>query len=305
MLKLLLTVSSVVVLTASCAKTKSKPKTPAAAPVATTTATDPAANATVPDATKAADPAATATPAPAPTTPVTTTAVAGTPATPASNPTAQTTPPSKGAPGKGDVPSQSDYPSQNGGGSQPPAAGPQITRITHVGKGCPVGTVGGNVSSDAKAFTLTFSDFDAEIGPKVAPSAASTSCLVGIEFYIPANMTFTLLNLDIRGFVDLQDKVKMSLTNRFYFAEQASKVQEMKGDLAGVLQENFNAHRVVSAAQTMWSTCGAARKQVLYIDTAVALSNAENTANSGLVTVDSIDGEFTQKLAIAYKPCGS
>ena len=298
-----MTVTSVVVLTSACAKTKSKPKTPAT-PVETTVPAAPAATVTDP----AAEAAKTATPAPGDASKTTAAQpAAGTPVAVANNSTTSTstnpTTPSKDAPSKGDLPSQTQYPSQNGGGSTPAPTIPRIISLSHEGRGCPQGTVGGTVSADTKAFTLTFSEFEADIGPKIVATNGNTSCLVGVEFYVPANMTFTLLNLDIRGFVDLQDKVKMSLTNRFYFAEQASKVVEFNSDLVGVIQDNFTARRTVAPAQIMWSPCGPARKQILYIDTKVALDNAANLTGSGLVAVDSIDGEFIQKLAIDYKPC--
>lgn len=176
-----------------------------------------------------------------------------------------------------------------------------IQRITYAGKGCRQGTVSGNIAFDARAFTLTFNDFIAELGPNVPRGANSTHCTVTVDIRIPQGWSYTLFNADFRGYVALDAGARADLRTSYYFQANRNQTVRFNQQFRGYTEENFFKRDTVGIEDTVWSTCG--RNRALNIETTVDLSNQGSQQRQGLFAIDSIDGSFTQVFGIRWMRC--
>jgi len=176
-----------------------------------------------------------------------------------------------------------------------------IKRITYAGPGCRQGSVTGNISVDARAFTLVFSEFTAEVGPGLAPGVSTTKCRVTLDIQIPNGWSYTLFETTFRGYADLDEKVNASLDTAYFFQASPSQVTRFNRNFSGPFSDNFSESHRMGMQNTVWSACG--RQRALNIDTEVKLNNDRAPSNSGLFDVDSLDGQFSQIFGIRWARC--
>src|SRR5688500_3914348 len=79
----------------------------------------------------------------------------------------------------------------------------KIKTIRYAGTGCPAGSVAENVSFDKLAFTLLFDKYVAEAGPRVPNRDKRKNCVVNIVLDFPSGWSFTILDIDTRGYASL------------------------------------------------------------------------------------------------------
>lgn len=176
-----------------------------------------------------------------------------------------------------------------------------IQRITYAGPGCRQGTVTGNIAFDAKAFTLVFNDFIAEIGPGVPGGERATNCRVTLDIRIPNGWTYTLFDVDYRGFAFLEEGVSANLRSKYFFQASPNSFVQRSKSFEGYLSDNFSERNTLGIESLEWSRCG--RQRALNIETEISLQNSSYPENYGLITVDSIDGQFTQVFGIRWARC--
>ena len=86
-----------------------------------------------------------------------------------------------------------------------PSGDVYIKKISYNGSGCPRNSVNKNVSSDKKAFTLTFSEYIAEAGPGLSLRDGRKNCQVTVDLKVPQGWQFSIGTFDYRGFVYLEN----------------------------------------------------------------------------------------------------
>lgn len=177
-----------------------------------------------------------------------------------------------------------------------------IKRVTYAGPGCPTGSVAHNLSLDAKAFTLLFSRLEAEIGGTVPPGSEKSSCRVTIDLRFPQGWSYTLFNVDYRGFASLDSGVVGQEKSTYWFQATPSKTSTFKMSLMGPYHDAYAKRDSLNIdSGTVWSPCGETR--ALNIDTEVSVSNASAPLNSGLITIDSMDGELKHVYGLTWMRC--
>jgi hypothetical protein len=182
-------------------------------------------------------------------------------------------------------------------GDSPPWA--HIDSIAYAGSGCPAGSVAENLSDDLTAFTLLFDDYVAEIGPGVPRRENRKNCQINIDLKFPQGWSFTLFEMDYRGYVGIDRGVTALQSSRYYFQGNS---HSCKFDTAfyGSKDDDFEIHDTVAASALVWSPCGANRS--LNINTQVRLASRSRNA-TGIITMDSVDGKVTQLYGIKWKRC--
>lgn len=177
----------------------------------------------------------------------------------------------------------------------------KIANIEAAGSGCPLGTVAKNVSSDKKAFTLSFSEFFAELYPGSLPSDSRKNCNLVVDLEFPEGWTYSVVSLDYRGFLDLSEGAKATTEASYYFQSQEEQVS-FKAENEGPSTEDYSFRDTLNLNSVIWSPSCQGDKRALNIKTDIRLSSQDPWAE-GLLTVDSIDGQFTQKYALVWKRC--
>lgn len=177
----------------------------------------------------------------------------------------------------------------------------QIRRLTYAGPGCPTGSVAHNIAPDARAFTLLFSEFLAEVGPTVPGGRNKTSCRVTVDFRYPQGWSYSLFKVDYRGYAALEAGVTAKRRSTYYFQSTPSLTTVFEKNFAGPIDQNFQVTDQAVLSEIVWSSCE--RIRAFNIDTEISVSNATRPTNSGLLTVDSIDGSLKEIYAIQWMRC--
>ncbi len=176
----------------------------------------------------------------------------------------------------------------------------QIRNIMYNGSGCPIGSVGQNIAPDFKAFTLTFSDYIAEIGPGIPLSDARKNCQLTLDMYFPQGWQFAIATFDYRGYVSLDRRVQATQSSAYYFQGQG-QTGRFSTNFSGPVDRDYQFRDTIGLTSLVWSPCGATR--ALNINTQVRLNNRSNPNGSGLITTDSIDGQIIHKYGLQWRRC--
>ncbi len=196
----------------------------------------------------------------------------------------------------GDTPEQS--PTQSP--FQGDLPGLTITAVTPSGDGCADDTVAVNISDDAKAFTVLFADFIAELTADAEPTKAGLArdarrCRLALTLDVPQGYRLAVMSMDFRGFVDLESGANAKLTSRVTMDAQSSTsfVHEFRGPTSDDV-----AVRNELAIKT-WSRCGGEATLAIDVEAAVTATGGA----TALLALDSADGEMTQKYGLAWRRC--
>ncbi len=181
-----------------------------------------------------------------------------------------------------------------------------IKDISVNGTGCSNGTFARNLSEDKRAFTLTFSDFVAAIGPGVAPGLSRRNCNVTLNLNVPAGFQYTVGTFNYRGFMALDQGVKGEVATKYYFAGNPAQGTYVKSQL-GEFNDEYVFTDIVGFSTVYvpetWSPCNIQRP--FSINSTITLTKTDGNPNSsGAISNDSIDGELIQQFGIAYRRCG-
>ncbi len=186
------------------------------------------------------------------------------------------------------------------------AAGPNpnevyVRNIVHAGTGCPSGTVAGDISADAKAFTLLFDEYVAEAGPGIDRREARKFCQLTVNLRVPQGWSYTLFKVDYAGFADLDRGTYGIQTSEYYFQGSSGRSNRAKFStrLRGGFSGDYDASDDLGLEGLVWSPCGVNR--ALNIKTSVFVR--ARGSRSALMTLDSVDGELVHLYGIKWRRC--
>ena len=175
----------------------------------------------------------------------------------------------------------------------------RVRAITYAGSGCPAGSVAKNISPDKQAFTLLFDEYVAEAGPGVLLAAGRKNCAINIDLDFPQGWSFTIFDVDYRGYVLLDRNVTGTQKSSYYF--QGGTGPSLAATLYGPQNKDYHYRDTLLVTAEVWSPCGATRS--LNINSQVRVDNTRNRFAQGLMTVDSIDGQLTHIYGLKWRRC--
>ena len=176
-----------------------------------------------------------------------------------------------------------------------------VRSLSHGGSGCGVGTVAENISPDAKAFTLVFSNYAAEIGPNVPRVENRKFCNILVDLKVPSGWSYSLFRVDYRGYVNLDAGVQGVQQSSYYFQGLSVGTRPFRTVFNGPIDRNYQTKDALALEASNWSPCGVSRALVL--QTEVRLTSSQRRAQ-GIITTDSINGEVEHKYGVQWKRCG-
>ncbi|MBC7530200.1 MAG: DUF4360 domain-containing protein [Oligoflexus sp.] len=182
----------------------------------------------------------------------------------------------------------------------------QIKKITAAGTGCPdASTYSTNISPDNQAFTVTFSDFIAEVGAGIPLSAGRKNCSLTLDLQIPNGWQFSIATFNYRGFMDLGDKVQAEHTTSYFFQGQPSGTFQAKE--VGPKSKDFVYTEKLGLTSVyipnVWSPCNISRALTINPSIRVSKMAGAKAGAQGLITNDSVDGEIKQVFGMVWRRC--
>ncbi|MFD7689126.1 DUF4360 domain-containing protein [Streptomyces sp. NPDC059781] len=187
------------------------------------------------------------------------------------------------------------------GFEDPPPDKIVIKVATVNGSGCPQGTAAVAVSADNTAFTVTYSDYLAQVGGNSDPTAFRKNCQLSLLVHVPQGFTYAIASADYRGFASLRSGAKGTQRASYYF--QGSPNTEYRSHpFAGPFDDNWQATDETDWAQLVYAPCGVQRN--FNINTELRVSAGTSSPDDvSFMTMDSTDGDISTVYHLAWKEC--
>lgn len=184
----------------------------------------------------------------------------------------------------------------------PPASEVYVNSITAGGSGCPQDSYAVNLSEDRQAFTLIFDEYIAETYEGASLRDTRKTCQVNLDLHVPQGWSYTLFDVQTRGYADLEKGVVGTQKSSYYF-QGMRRGPSFKTVLRGPYSDDYLAEDKLAVRALVWSKCGTNRALNIKTEVRVKPRGRRYKSAEGLMTVDSIDGEFIQKYGIMWRRC--
>ncbi|MEU9730284.1 DUF4360 domain-containing protein [Streptomyces sp. NPDC048002] len=169
------------------------------------------------------------------------------------------------------------------------------------GSGCPQGTTAVAVSEDNTAFTVTYSEYLAQVGGNSEPTAFRKNCQLNLVVHVPQGFTYAVASADYRGFASLQSGASAVQRASYYF-QGSPQTAYRSHPYSGPLNDNWQATDSTEWAQLVWAPCGVQRN--FNINTELRVNAGSSPADKvSFMTMDSTDGDISTVYHLAWKEC--
>ncbi|MGW1073762.1 DUF4360 domain-containing protein [Streptomyces sp. NPDC002537] len=170
------------------------------------------------------------------------------------------------------------------------------------GSGCPQGTAAIAVSPDNTAFTVTYSDYLAQVGVGSKPTDGRKNCQLNLIVHVPQGFTYAIASADYRGYAHLESGATGQQKASYYFQGQSQTVPSAH-DFKGAYTDNWQATDRVDVAALVWSPCGEQRNFNINTELRVNAGSSDPTKTTSYMTMDSTDGDLNTIYHLAWKEC--
>ncbi|MDT7783351.1 MAG: hypothetical protein QOF58_1770 [Pseudonocardiales bacterium] len=183
----------------------------------------------------------------------------------------------------------------------PPTGQITINVVTVNGSGCRLGTAAVAVSPDNKAFTVTYSDYLAQVGPQSRPTDFRKNCQLNLKVNVPGGFTYGIAQADYRGFADLQKGAKGTVKASYYFQGMSDTDQRSK-TMNGAMSDNWQVTHKTDVASIVYHPCG--EKRNFNINTELRVDKGtSDPKKTSFMAMDSTDGSIETIYHFAWKKC--
>jgi hypothetical protein len=170
----------------------------------------------------------------------------------------------------------------------PNPSGSYIASVTANGTGCPAGTWDASISPDGTAFTVTFSSYEAIVGPGQAFSIKD--CSLGIDLKTPSGFSFAVDSFYYQGYSLLDsDGMSAKQSAKYYFMGNPVGGVSYDRTMTGPYDDDYLFSDEIATANLVWSPCGTTRR--LNVTTRLVLQNNASHSGNGYLNTSTVDGE--------------
>lgn len=164
-----------------------------------------------------------------------------------------------------------------------------IDVVTVNGSGCPAGTAAVAVSPDNTAFTVTYSQYTAQVGVGATALDWRKNCQLNIVVHVPQGFTYAISKVDYRGFASLMAGATAIQRANYYFQGQ-SQTAFVSHPFTGPLGDDWQTSDEVPIAAMVWSPCGALRNLNINTELRVQAGTSNPATTTSFISMDSTDG---------------
>jgi hypothetical protein len=187
-------------------------------------------------------------------------------------------------------------------GDTPPPDHITIDVVTVNGSGCRAGTAAVAVSPDNTAFTVTYSEYMAQVGVGAKPTDFRKNCQLNLRVNVPQGFTYGIAQTDYRGFGHLERGATGTERANYYFqgmSETAHKSHSWKGPLS----DDWQATDKVEVAAIVYHPCGERRNFNINTELRVSAGSSDPKKTTSFMSMDSTDGAINTKYHFSWKRC--
>ncbi|GLZ28969.1 hypothetical protein Lesp02_11590 [Lentzea sp. NBRC 105346] len=187
-------------------------------------------------------------------------------------------------------------------GTTPPPDHFTIDIVTVNGSGCRAGTAAVAVSPDNKAFTVTYSEFLAQVGVGSKPTDFRKNCQLNLRINAPSGFTYGIASTDYRGFASLE-KGASALQRANYYFQGMSETAYTQHPYKGPLVDDWQATDTTDVASIVYHPCGEKRNFNINTELRVNAGTSDPKKTTSFISMDSTDGSIETTYHFAWKTC--
>ena len=177
-----------------------------------------------------------------------------------------------------------------------------VTVVTVNGSGCPAGTAAVAPAADNTAFTVTYSDFLAQVGIGALPTDFRKNCQLNLRVNVPQGFTYGIAQADYRGFAHLERGASGTERANYYF-QGMSPTAYKSHTYNGPFSDDWQATDTTEVAAIVYSPCGERRNFNINTELRVNAGTSDPTKTTSFMAMDSTDGTIETTYHFAWKPC--
>lgn len=168
------------------------------------------------------------------------------------------------------------------------------------GTGCPQGTVSATLSPDAKTLSIIFDQYVANAGGPIRIDRKN--CQIALPIHVPQGYSFSILEMDYRGFNSLPAGGSSTLRLEYYLAYPGSPSSGPRYTKSwyGPTDSDYLVTNVLGLSAITWSPCG----QDLNLRTTSSIEARSNfRREQAMMTLDSIDAKASLVYLLQWRRC--
>jgi hypothetical protein len=186
----------------------------------------------------------------------------------------------------------------------PPPGQITISIVTVNGSGCKPGSAAVAVSPDNTAFTVTYSDYLAQVGVGAKPTDLRKNCQLDLSVHVPQGFTYAIASADYRGFADLASGASATETANYYF-QGDPQTASISHPFSGPYEDSWEGVDSVPVAALVFEPCGVQRNFNVNTQVLVKAGTSNTSNTTSFMTMDSTDGSVNTVYQFAWKQCPS
>ncbi|MET7898511.1 DUF4360 domain-containing protein [Streptomyces mirabilis] len=178
-----------------------------------------------------------------------------------------------------------------GGHPPPPPSRIVIDSVTANGSGCPPGTAAVAISPDQTAFTVTYSNYLAQVGPSSPPTARKKNCQLNLLLHVPGRrFAYAITSATYMGFASLAPGASGTQRASYHFQGDA-RTTNFTHHFNGGFNNNWQTTDTVHIAARDVARCGEERNLTINTELRVDRGTSSPSATS-FMEMDSTDGSI-------------
>jgi Domain of unknown function (DUF4360) len=186
--------------------------------------------------------------------------------------------------------------------TNPPPDRIAIDIMTVNGSGCPAGTAAVAVSQDNTAFTVTYSNYLAQVGVGALPTDFRKNCQLNLIVHVPQGFTYAISEADYRGFASLMPGASAVERANYYF-QGSPATAVVQHTFTGPLSDSWEATDTNEIASLVYAPCGELRNYNINTELRVSGGKSDLKTTTSFMTMDSTDGALKTTYHFAWKSC--
>lgn len=180
-----------------------------------------------------------------------------------------------------------------------PSSDITIQVLTANGSGCPAGTATVRPKSDRTGFTVSYSDFEAAVGPSADPTDIRKNCQLSLLVTIPQGFTYAVSRAVYSGYLSLAAGAS-ALNRTNYYLQGSSSNNYVDHTFSGPSTGRWSV--TDTAAEPVYAPCST--QQILNVNTELRVSAGSSAANStSQIAMTRSSGSVNSDYSFSWQKC--
>ena len=170
------------------------------------------------------------------------------------------------------------------------------------GTGCPPGSAAVSVAPDNTAFTVTYSQYTAQVGVGSKPTDFRKNCQIALRVHVPQGFTYGIASADYRGFAHLEAGAR-GLERANYYFQGDSPTSDVSHPLTGFYDDDWQFSDSTDIGAVVYEPCGEERNLNINTELRAYAGTSDPAKTTSFVTMDSTDGGVRTVYHFDWKTC--